>query len=1017
MPSVVAAIESEKQELLPTEEGSRWKRAGCCTNLADQPLKAYLVDRVDGTERTVYRMEFGGGAVTVAHPYLSVMPDHYQDNQALFRISGRADVKLKFYGDSAKQEIWLHADPGVNEFPEVLTLENLTLDADGVFRNIAGDIVGLVPTPVIRAINTDSGKVTTSTGTVSVEPQEDGNHILLVAVDRAWMVERFAAGDVLVVDPTVSTSTSASATATPNQRKSDRFPANGNGLLDMYVDGINNLNFRYSLDAFATTPSTPTGSQIAGVSNASMFIDPDGYIHLVSKNSGNGSWGYRRGTPTFDTSNNLTSISWVGGNISTEDYPDIVVHREGTGWKAHVVSSWTGSGDAVYYRCINIAADGTTTTSGATTITTTGFASHMYPSIAIDASKNLYVTWTTFQAGAGYGVRAKKGTYSAGSWTWGAEEAVTESYYAPNTTNGYMGPCWIDSQGRVVVTFSDAANFRVYRRSTGGTWTDLTPASNAGTRPTLAIDASDNIYLWYLNSGLFRRKYDGTTWSSAVTVDATTTAAYPSARRDSAGNALDVVYQTGSASPYNVLHDRLVLNSAPYAAILTVSAAFPALEGVTITLTHNDPDGDSGGAYRLKRVKTSDGTTNYWNGSAWVGAQFDNEAAGPTYTISAAANAGTWTSGETYTLYGATRDTSNVWGSYSTGTPVTAGTRPVAGLTSPGATVTSGSVTAQGTSTQSVSAYHYELLNGTGSSVIEDGGWQNGTSIPPKTFAYVLSNNTNYQIRFMVRNTTGSGIDSPSSTQPFTTSFTPPPATPAPTLTEDRRIAAIVVEWPVDAYIAWLSVWQPFRTAATFAIERTVDGVNWSRRATVDMPLGLSTRVSWTDYTVASGQSYQYRIVAIGDNGLETIGSISDPITAGFVIPWLIHPTDPTQNIPLPLTANELMVTYPQSRTETETLGGARKVISNGEILGAEGELTIVANHRNVKTADLGPRLKAARKLATTWLLKLPMAPGAASNAPKGRLFEVSLGQLREVVSPSKTVISLPFVEVGDELA
>lgn len=326
-----------------------------------------------------------------------------------------------------------------------------------------------------------------------------------------------------------------------------------------------------------------------------------------------------------------------------------------------------------------------------------------------------------------------------------------------------------------------------------------------------------------------------------------------------------------------VRYDELILNSAPYAPLLSVSAAaFPAAEGVQIQITHQDLDGDNGGAYRLKRVNNTTSATDYWNGSAWVGSETDNEAAGPDYTISAASNAGMWTSGHTYTLYAATRDTSGVWGEYTpVGIVVTPGVRPVAGLTSPGVTVTSGTVTAQGTSTAPVSAYRYELLAADGTTLIEDGGWVSATTIPPKTFAYVPTNLTDYQVRFTCKNTTGAGIESMPAVQPFTTSFTPP-AAPFPVLvTENNAEASIAISWT-----------QPAGTtpALSWIVQRSKDGgANWTTLATVSV-------THYTDYSPASGVSYLYRVQAVGTNGTLTASAT----VAGSVTwsDWVFRPVD-----------------------------------------------------------------------------------------------------------------------------
>src|SRR5690606_8121216 len=133
-----------------------------------------------------------------------------------------------------------------------------------------------------------------------------------------------------------------------------------------------------------------------------------------------------------------------------------------------------------------------------------------FPSIDIDQTKSLNAVWNTAYSGTGRGIRFRRAPYSSGSWSWGTEEAVTQTEYA-----NQMGPCRVDSQGRVVVSFlsSNTGNYhRVYRRNPAGGWTDISPPNQVGQYPTLAIGPSDEIYLVYTNSGLKMRVYNGSTW-------------------------------------------------------------------------------------------------------------------------------------------------------------------------------------------------------------------------------------------------------------------------------------------------------------------------------------------------------------------------------------------------------------------------------------------------------------------------------------------------------------------------
>jgi hypothetical protein len=358
-----------------------------------------------------------------------------------------------------------------------------------------------------------------------------------------------------------------------------------------------------------------------------------------------------------------------------------------------------------------------------------------------------------------------------------------------------------------------------------------------------------------------------------------TTPYHTTSRGPFTGPAVPFMFQgTGSNGPY---FETASLNQTPYAPLLSVPAtAFDATGGTDIQITHQDGDGDTGGSYHLKRVRSTDGAIDYWSVAAgnFVASEIDNDGFGPIYTILAASNAGEWltTSGISYQLSSQTRDTSGVWGPYSpTPVVVTPGTKPVAGLTSPGATVTTGAVTAQGTSTQAVSAYHYELLNAAGTTVLEDGLWQNGTSIPPWTFAYAIANGVSYKARFTVKNTTGAGIASDPVLQSFTSSFTPPLAPSAFTATPSTAEASIVLGWTQTNNATVASSW---------CVERSLDGgTTWTKQGVVSV-------TNYTDYTPASGKPYSYRVQAIGSNGVMTASATVTALVSWS--DWVFRPVD-----------------------------------------------------------------------------------------------------------------------------
>lgn len=348
-------------------------------------------------------------------------------------------------------------------------------------------------------------------------------------------------------------------TAYDNQRKTGRLP--NNGLLDMVVDGTT-VNFFFSKDGGTTWAAVATGS-ITSVTHASLFTDEtDGFIHVARVNGS--SREYLRGVPTYDGSGVLTAITWTNvnpfGNTTTGSWgkPDLVVHKEGTGWRAHVVAFNTDG--VIKYQCVNIAAAGTLTVP-ATEITLNGTISTTSdaPSIAVDLNKNLSVSWHAGAIGAGKGVRFRMAAYATGAWTWQTEEPITEALFAE-----FMGPCLVDRAGRAVVALRDNATgkaLKVYRRAAAGGWSDLSPAGVAGSHMTVALHTNDDIYVVMTPiGGLEYRRYSGSQWSAATatpTIGGSDT--FPSACRYTDGFSLDIVVTTGPAAPWNIEHVRVDL--------------------------------------------------------------------------------------------------------------------------------------------------------------------------------------------------------------------------------------------------------------------------------------------------------------------------------------------------------------------------------------------------------------------------------------------------------------------------
>jgi hypothetical protein len=176
-------------------------------------------------------------------------------------------------------------------------------------------------------------------------------------------------------------------TVTLSEGGADRLSTGGGGArhLDVAPDGTlwrayrlaGNMNFFYSKDGGKswtwTSTSTTFNGQITHAGDFSLFIDQDGYMHVAyARYNAGGNDGrtiqnaviYRRGTPTGGG----TGWSWSGEvAITGQDFwhcPQVVAHREGTGWKVHTLTAynWAGDNRSILHYCrFNVTAAGAIT--------------------------------------------------------------------------------------------------------------------------------------------------------------------------------------------------------------------------------------------------------------------------------------------------------------------------------------------------------------------------------------------------------------------------------------------------------------------------------------------------------------------------------------------------------------------------------------------------------------------------------------------------------------------------------
>lgn len=746
-------------------------------------------------------------------------------------------VEYRVEGDRVKRYIHLLAplpapDPAV--FPNMLNVylavhaplvpdSRLTIQAEG--QEFAGD---LWTAATINLLDGDGNLVQhldriwarSATGHVCagmyrlVQDPLSTDLLIYELIPYWWLRTLDAEKDYpVVVDPTVVASTSTStATAYSNQRKSVRCNTAGAGgkyhLVDFWRDG-SAIKYAVSQDDGASWSAAVTLISSTPANSFTVDLGSGDWIYLVYCNS-DGGWRVAALEPNAGrTSWSISSeLSYLSDSINTVyDYPSLIVHADGTGWKGQLAfSRQPQANDAyAYYFRFGVTSGHVLSkevTAHQMAYYNGGASAHTYPVMCQFSATAFAMVWSSSLIGAGYGVRACVGAWSSGTMTWGANEAVDESYWALSGTLTATA----DSVGRVVVAYrrynGSGDNYvAIKRRGGGGGWGDLAanslPAIHQPTGLSLTTDTSDNVYLAYDKTafdqtGYVRYTASSDSWGSLVQIEALH-GTYPTVRRSPAGSALDVLYTSGSS----VKHHRVSLNVAPLEPTITLDAsAFDAADGTSITVKHNDTSGDNMSACAVKIV---DGATTYWwraNDKTLQTSEVYNAASGTEFVILAADIAGKLMNGKTYQIYASTRDTGGLTGPYnSTGTALVTSQKPTVTITS-GTSVNSSSYVVTWSVSdpegKGQSRYRVKLYNADRSQTITD----YGDHASATTFAYTvsdLSNATSYQVG--VRAADGDGVWSPEVYITISVSYTPPLAPLDVTAAGDAAIAAVKLSW------------------------------------------------------------------------------------------------------------------------------------------------------------------------------------------------------------------------------
>lgn len=540
--------------------------------------------------QSLLRADFGSGRVATFRLATRTAPA-VQGNRADLDIAAGVSGRWLGFDSHVKLEVGFAGTPTVTELAVSATLAGITLAHDPDTGEVAlvsgGERVGGLPRPWLDYdVDGDPAARTRRWLDWTVNGTS-----LAVALPTDLSEAEWQSA---LLDPTVVDTTSAStATAYSNQRKIDR---TSDGVLwATFWNGSTSTTA--SAEAWFSPDGGATWTHGASfglfqnataqnyVPNFSFFIDADDHAHVVWKDGYDGGVRYRRGTLNAARTGWTWSaqVNWNTGN--GYNYPDVVAHREGTGWVAHLVASASGNSHA-HHVPIAISSGGAFTLGAATTLSGVAVASvNSWPSIdwnhdgggkVVKPGENpdLYVGYSG--GSTVNGIRFRKATYAAGAWTWAAERVVGPGRFV---NNGAFGISTLFDGTRVVIVGSPydgaAWDLVAYERDAADTTTtthvllDNPAGADQIAWPSFTYDADGNIFIVgranaVTNDELVHRKWtrSSATLGPKVQVDATGgNSPWPSVRRGHSGGRIDFVYADGTANPYTVTFDSISLDT------------------------------------------------------------------------------------------------------------------------------------------------------------------------------------------------------------------------------------------------------------------------------------------------------------------------------------------------------------------------------------------------------------------------------------------------------------------------
>lgn len=485
-----------------------------------------------------------------------------------------------------------------------------------------------------------------------------------------------------------------------------------------------------------------------------------------------------------------------------------------------------------------------------TTLNTSGWYAQN-PCIVVNSSNVPTIVWETQQG-------TNVNSIMSAAWNGTTWNATT--VYAGGSTQQSKSCVIVDSNNNIHVFWLSSTTTIYHSVSTNGgsTWSapDTAYTGTSLGSPSVGYDSSSNnkIYIAF-SAGATATVYyiSGNTnaWSAPTTVGAgTNPQVLWSEFNENSSDAIRYIWDTGSAVNY----DSITINFAPNAPTLTAHSNFDSTVAQSLTWAFSDPNtGDTQSAYQLQIVDTGNSQVVVDTG----------KVASTTSSYTLAANA--LTNGHNYQWRVTTWDQSNAQGPYSAYSTFSCAATPTVTITTPSnnASVAQSSLTAQFSYSDPASltqqSYQVQILDSADSTVLSDSGTINGTN-NQYTIPYTLANNTTYHVK--VRATNSQSITSAWADNTFSTSFTLP-ATPTISLTQNTGYIGLAITNPTPTggqpTIAYNDVYR-----------RNTGTTSWTRIAT-----NIANNGTYNDYAVASGQSYDYKVTAVGNNQTSADSSVS----------------------------------------------------------------------------------------------------------------------------------------------